>query len=198
MWIIYKLLTKPDLQAGPLFPLGAEPKAHQMIPHARRGAIAGLLELLNSRGGKDDLYQVAEELRMETDGLLPIIEAAALLGFAKSDRGDLEISVQGKAFAEADITARKRMFQEASLAHVALLQQIRGALSSKPDHTMPLEFFRDILREYFSEDEVDRQIETALNWGRYGDLFTYDSTTDQLLLYRRDVASEESKALQRL
>jgi hypothetical protein len=60
---------------------------------------------------------------------------------------------------------------------------MHSALSSKSDHSLPLELFRDLLREYFSESEVERQIETALNWGRYGDLFTYDSDSDRLLLY---------------
>jgi NitT/TauT family transport system ATP-binding protein len=57
------------------------------------------------------------------------------------------------------------------------------ALRSKSDHAMPLEFFRDVLEEHFSESEAQRQIETALNWGRYGDIFTFDSETDRLLLY---------------
>src|SRR5450755_1035174 len=107
---IYKLLTQPQLQVGPPSPL--QPKAYQMLPHARRGAIAGLLELLNDHGGKLDLYQLADELRLEVDDLLPIVEAAALLGFAKSERGDAEISLRGKAFAEADIASRKALFRE--------------------------------------------------------------------------------------
>ena len=37
-----------------------------------------------------------------------------------------------------------------------------SALASKSEHTMPLEWFRDILDEHFSEDEVNRQVETAL------------------------------------
>ena len=45
---------------------------------------------------------------------------------------------------------------------------------------MPLEFFRDILDEHLPEEEVQRQIETALNWGRYAEIFTYDSETDRL------------------
>ena len=69
------------------------------------------------------------------------------------------------------------MFREAALANVRLLQQMNSALPSKSDHTMPLEFFRDILEEHFSGNEVQRQIETALDWGRYGDLFTYDPET---------------------
>jgi NitT/TauT family transport system ATP-binding protein len=164
-----------------------------MLPHARRGAIAGLLELLNDHGGKIDLCQVADDLRLEVDDLLPIVEAAALLGFARSERGDAEITPTGKAFAETGIAARKRLFREAILAHVTLLQQIHSALANKSDHSLPLEFFRDILQQYFSGTEVKLQIETALNWGRYGDIFTYDSGSDRLLLHEPDIARDSGQ-----
>jgi NitT/TauT family transport system ATP-binding protein len=176
---IYKLMTQPELEAAP--PAAAKPR-YQMLPHARRGAIAGFLELLNDRGGKEDLYRVADELRLEVDDLLPIVEAAALLSFARSDKGDVEITPAGKAFAEAGIEARKALFREAALAHVTLLEQMHKAAAAKTDHAMPLEFFRDLLREHFSDEEARRQIDTALNWGRYADIFTYDSEQDRLLL----------------
>jgi NitT/TauT family transport system ATP-binding protein len=149
-----------------------------------------LLELLNGHGGTRDLYQLADELRLEVDDLLPIVEAAALLGFAKSERGDVAITPSGEAFAGADIGARKALFREAILARVTLLQQMHSALVSKSDHSLPLEFFRDLLHEQFSDVEVKRQIETALNWGRYGDIFTYDSESDRLVLHELDNAKE--------
>src|SRR5207248_2760583 len=102
--------------------------------------------------------------------------------FAKSEHGDVELTGSGKAFAEADISTRKALFREAALAHVALLQQMNHTLLSKSDHTIPLEFFRDILEQRFSDDEVHRQIDTALNWGRYADIFSYDPERDRLLL----------------
>ena len=176
---IYKLITQPQLEAGPL--AVAKPP-YPLLPHARPGGIAGLLELLNDHGGREDLYRVAEELRMEVDDLLPIVEGTTLLSFAKSDKGDLEITPAGKAFAEADIATRRTLFREAALASVRLLQQINSGLLSKSDHTMPLEFFRDVLEEHFSAIEVQRQLETVLDWGRYSDLFTYDPTTDRLHL----------------
>ena len=183
---IYKLLTQPQLEAGPPAPAAPARKAFQMLPHARRGAIAGLLELLGERGGKEDLYRIADDLRMEVDDLLPTVEAATLLKFARSERGDVEITPPGKAFADADINNRKMLFREALLANVTLIQQMQGALECKKDHTMALEFFRDILQEQFSESEADRQIETALNWGRYADLFTYDAESDRLFLRRSE------------
>lgn len=176
---IYKLMTQPQLEAQPPAPGRA---AYRPLPDARPGSVAGLLELIQDRGGKEDLYRVADDLRMEVDDLLPVVEAAALLGFVKTERGDVENTESGRRFAEADIAARKALFREAALAHATLLQQMTRALESKSDHSMPLEFFRDILRKHFSDQETERQIGTALNWGRYGDMFAYDSESDTLQL----------------
>ena len=182
---IYKLMTQPQLAAGAPSGTNLEAKKkYRMLPHARPGSIAGLVELLNDRGGKEDLYRIAEEFVMDVDDLLPIVEAAALLLFVKSERGDVELTPSGKTFAEADISTRKELFREAALAYVTLLQQMNSALATKSDHTMPLELFRDILEEHFSDEDVHRQIETALNWGRYGDIFTYDSESDRLVLHK--------------
>ena len=182
---IYKVMTQPDLTLPP--PTGFEKQAKpapQALPHARPGGITGLLELLLDRGGGEDLYHVAEDLHLEVDDLLPIVEATTLLGFAKAQEGDVEITPEGKAFAEADIETQKRMFHDAALAHVPLLQQIQKTLESKSDGSMPLQFFHDLLDEHFSEEDTQHQIETALNWGRYGELFSYDPETDRLHLHR--------------
>jgi NitT/TauT family transport system ATP-binding protein len=190
---IYKLMTQPELEAAPPSPAGPPAKApSQMLPHARPGGIAGLLEILEDRGGKEDLYHLADELLMDVEDLLPTLEAVTLLGFVRSDKGDVEITPEGKAFAQADISTRKLLFRQAALAHINLLQQINQGLKSKSDHSMPLEFFRDLLEEHFSEDEAQRQIETALHWGRYGEIFTYDSESDRLLLLH-DTSPEDSK-----
>jgi len=127
---------------------------------------------------------------MDVNDLLPTVEAAALLDFARSDRGDVEITPAGKAFAEADIDTRKRLFRGAARAHVTLLKQMESALAAKSDHALPLEFFRDMLEDHFPEAEVQRQIETALNWGRYGDIFTFDSSDDRVLLYQPGTSVE--------
>jgi len=193
---IYKLMTQPELTVVP--PTASDRQAkkqYRMLPHARPGSIAGLAELLNDRGGKEDLYRIAEELLMEVDDLLPIVEAAALLSFVNSERGDIELTSNGKAFAEADISTRKGLFRAAALAHVILLQQMNSALASKSDHTMPLELFRDTLDEHFSDEDVQQQIETALNWGRYGDIFTYDSESDRLSLFGPADLAEDSQTV---
>jgi len=180
---IYKVMTQPELEPGPFTKLPSVRKpSFQVLPHATAGGMAGLLEFLNDRGGKEDLYHLAEELLMEVDDLFPIVDEAVMVGFADSTQGDVRITPAGKEFAEADIAARKKLFREALLCRVTLIQQIQNALQRKSDRAVPLEFFRDILDEHLSQDDVERQIETVLNWGRYAEIFTYDSETDRLLL----------------
>ena len=190
---IYKVMTQPEVDLAP--PTAAAPRSlaktgYEMLPHARPGGVSGMLELLMDRGGQEDLYHVAEDLHLEVDDLLPILEASVLLGFAKAREGDVEITSQGTAFVEADIPQRKALFREAVLAKVFLLKQMYKALASKSDRTMPLEFFHDLLDEHFSEDEARQQIETALNWGRWGEIFTYDPETDRLRLFEQEGSSE--------
>src|SRR5208282_4363362 len=79
---IYKVMTQPELELSPPTAKRAT-AALQPLPHARPGGVAGLLELLIDRGGEEDMYHVAENLRLEVDDLLPIIDAARLLGFAE-------------------------------------------------------------------------------------------------------------------
>jgi NitT/TauT family transport system ATP-binding protein len=182
---IYKVMTQPELEIGSLtkVPVLRNPSL-QVLPHATAGGMAGLLEFLDDRGGQEDLYHLAEELLMEVDDLFPIVDGAVLLGFAKSRQGDVHITSTGKEFAEADIPERKRLFRDAVLNHATLLRQIRNALERKSDGALPLEFFHDVLDEHFLQEDVQCQIDTALNWGRYAELFAYDAESGRLILER--------------
>lgn len=184
---IYKIMTQPELAlAAPGAAAGAAQKParqkYQMIPHARVGGIAGLLELLQDRGGKEDLYRLADVLSMDAEDLLPIVEASVMLGFAKLKEGDAEITTEGVQFSEADILSRKILFRQAALKHVVILQQIDSVLHAKTDHSISQEFFYDVLDEHFSQDEVERQFETAMNWGRYAEIFDFDRESHRLTL----------------
>jgi NitT/TauT family transport system ATP-binding protein len=190
---IYKVLTKPDVApaAVPEFVDGRKVRdqrqmRYEMLPHARPGGIAGLLEIVidlsNQSTGRADIYRLADELAFEIDDLLPIVEAAQLLGFLKVGEGDVQITPEGREFAESEILKQKDLFRTAALDHVLLLRQITRALQNKSDHTVPEEFFLDMLDEQFSEEETQRQLDTAINWGRYAELFDFDAARRRFVL----------------
>jgi NitT/TauT family transport system ATP-binding protein len=149
---IYKVLTKPDETPAEAPEQQAEPKPsdqrpthYQMLPHARPGGMAGLLELLLDKGGRDDIYRLADDLSFEIDDLLPIVDAAQLLGFLTVEEGDAAITPSGTEFANSEILRQKELFRDAAVAHVLLLRQIRRTLETRSDHTIPEDFFLDML-----------------------------------------------------
>jgi NitT/TauT family transport system ATP-binding protein len=183
---IYRVLTRPDLESDILQAAGAaSPVAHHhaiMLPHTRPGGMAGLLEILVDQGGRADLHRLAADLSLEVDALLPTVDTAILLGMLRVEEGDAVITPEGRAFAEAGIQARKAIFRKAALANIPLLRQMEQALKAKSNRTLQDEFFRDLLDEHFSEDEARRQLETAIQWGRYAEIFDYDAATGKLTL----------------
>jgi len=187
---IYKVLTRPDVvpaeapdhqHPGPKIRDQRQMK-YQMLPHARPGGVAGLLELLLDKGGRDDIYRLADDLAFEIDDLLPIVDAAQLLGFLKVEEGDASITPNGAEFANSEILRQKELFRDAAIENVLLLRQIRRALDAKSDHTVPEEFFLDMLDEQFSDEEARRQIETTVNWGRYAELFDFDASRRRFVM----------------
>jgi NitT/TauT family transport system ATP-binding protein len=184
--LIYKALTLQDhLEAAPAGQREAEAAKRRemvMLPHTRPGGMAGLLEILEDHDGRADLHVLADELSLEVDSLLPTIDTAVLLGMLTLEEGDAILTAEGKAFAHADIQERKAIFRKAVLANVPFLRQMEQALKAKSNRTLPAEFFQDLLDEHFSEDEAQRQMETAIQWGRYAELFDYDAASGKLTL----------------
>jgi NitT/TauT family transport system ATP-binding protein len=184
---IYRVLPRPDHKDETTPPrmyapgVPAPPKT-VMLPHTRPGGMAGLLEILSDQGGRSNLHKLADELSLEVDALLPTVDTAVLLGMLRVEEGDTVITLEGQAFAQADIQARKAIFRKAALANVPLLRQMEQALKAKSNRTLNDEFFRDLLDEHFGEDESRRQLETAIQWGRYAEIFDYDAATGKLTL----------------
>jgi NitT/TauT family transport system ATP-binding protein len=184
---IYRVLTRPDHEHDPALTKTAAPgkqvsRKAIMLPHTRPGGLAGLLEILMDQSGRADLHKLADELSLEVDALLPTVDTAILLGLLRVEEGDAIITPEGQAFAQADIQARKAIFRKAALANIPLLCQMQNALKAKSNRTLSDEFFRDLLDEHFSEDESRRQLETAIQWGRYAEIFDYDAATGKLTL----------------
>ncbi len=200
---IYKVLTRPDVTPEvPRFEAGRQIRdqrqmRYEMLPHARPGGIAGLLEMLidmSDANGRADIYRLADELAFEIDDLLPIVDAAQLLCFLRVEEGDVAITPEGRVFAESGILLQKQLFRKAAVEHVLLLRQITRALDSKSDHTVPEEFFLDMLDEQFSDEETQRQLDTAINWGRYAELFDFDGARRRFTLPEDEEVEEIREA----
>ena len=168
---IYTIMTNPEAVIADV--PGADAR-FPPLPHARAGGISGLLELVVDHGGRDDLPQLAERLRLEVDDLLPIVDAAVMLGLAEVAHGDVMVTPTGTEFAQASQVRSKEIFREQVLARVPLIQTIMQALREKNNGKVKAGLFLDVLDEFYSAKEAQRQFDTAIDWSRYAKLLEYD------------------------
>ena len=150
------------------------------LPDAPVEVITGLVELVHDQGDRADLPQLSALLQFDLNDLLPAIEAADLLGLAISTSGDVELTGEGRAFAEASVQGKKEIFRRALLARVASAREIVATLTVKPGHRMPADFPLDSLERHFSAEEARRQLTLLIAWGRYAEAFAYDEASESL------------------
>jgi NitT/TauT family transport system ATP-binding protein len=143
------------------------------LPPVSVGGMAGLLEILAGRGGEEGLAEIADALSFEVDDLLPLVDAAELLGLAHTARARITITEAGRQFAAADIDTTKKLFADLAAQRAPLVRAILQALRTTDDGTLREGFFLDLLRRGYSETDARRQLDTAIEWGRYAELFDY-------------------------
>jgi NitT/TauT family transport system ATP-binding protein len=183
---LYLIMTNPTMQVGALgaAPAAASeaprsPYAHQ-LPHVRVGAISGLLELIAEHAQPHEIARIAERLLLPIDDLLPILDAAVLLDFATIAAGTVGLTEIGRDFATTTILRSKELFRQQVLAHALMVATIANTVLQKENGRMGADFFLDLLDEYYPEDEARRQFETAVEWGRYAELYEYDAVAEEL------------------
>ncbi len=181
---IYALMTRrgtPKQARDGLFPgtgIG------MVLPEVSTNSIAGLIEEVAAPpyNGKADLPHLADSLQMEIDDLFPVAETLQLMRFAEIEEGDIHLLPAGQRFADAEVDVRKKLFGDHLLAYVPLAARIKRVLDERPSHTAPASRFRGELEDYMSEDYAERTLRTAINWGRYGEIFAYDESAQSFSL----------------
>ena len=155
-------------------------QARKKLPHAHLNALAGLVEKLLAEAGHNDLYRLSGELVLELDDLLPIVEAGELLGFVTVHEGDLILTPLGKAYAEANILARKELIA-ARILRLPLINWIYETLQQDNNHRVAWEYFLEKFESDFG-DRAEKQLDIAIMWGRHAELFAYDDKDGELYL----------------
>ncbi|QWL33083.1 nitrate/sulfonate/bicarbonate ABC transporter ATP-binding protein [Rathayibacter toxicus] len=176
---LYAILTDRDPTTTARATTG--PLTHP-LPDASVGGLAGLIEIVYAHDGQADLPDLADELSFEVDDLLPLVEAGRMLGLLEVEGAQAFLTDTGKAWYTADILRRKELFATVAATDAPLVRTIITALENSNDGALRDDFFRDLLRRRFSAGEAEKQLEIAIDWGRYGELFDYDADTGEFVL----------------
>lgn len=159
-----------------------EPGRTRALPHIVINELAGLLEhVVELPNERADIFRLAEELKVNSDHLLRLVEAAELLGFATITQGDFILTSLGETFAEASILARKEMFAT-RIRRLPIFRWLSAMLKVAENQQLTWDVVQTALELEFPPEEAQRQLDTAVNWGRYAELLAYDDKAELIYL----------------
>ncbi|QKT07113.1 nitrate/sulfonate/bicarbonate ABC transporter ATP-binding protein [Gordonia sp. X0973] len=188
---LYGILTEREEAAGARVS-GPGPLTHPLAD-ASVGGLAGLIEIVYSHNGQTDLPDLADQLVFDVDDLLPLVDAAQMLGLLDIDGAQAFLTRAGRDWYLADIQSSKEIFAGLAVERAPLVRTIVKALENSEDGSLYDAFFRDLLRTGYNADDAEKQLDIAIDWGRYGELYDYDADTGELVL--GEVAASISSAM---
>lgn len=159
-----------------------EPGQTRRLPDVGINDLATLVEYLAELpGDRDSLSSLADELEVDLDRVLPLTEAAELLGFATISSGKIALTALGETFAEARIQARKEIFNT-RIRRLPIFRWLQSMLKAADKNQLDWQVVQTALELDFPPKEAERQMDTMVDWGRYAEFLGYDDDSEMIFL----------------
>jgi NitT/TauT family transport system ATP-binding protein len=193
---IYAVMTAGRVRTGKALEEVERMRLDDRLPEADISLMEGLLERLMEDPflGRADLPHLAEETALTDDELLPAAEALALLDFAVLGGGDLAVTAIGKQYVAAEYAERQVLFGKQLLSRVPLAAHIHHSLMQEPSGHLKEEPFLALLRESLDSEESERVLNVAIEWGRHGEIYSYNYNTGMIHLPEANEVDEAASA----
>jgi NitT/TauT family transport system ATP-binding protein len=151
------------------------------LPEAASSEIVGLLEYLDARGGKEEVFRIASDTNREFGRVMNIVEAAELLDFVDTPKRMVVLDTAGKAFVKAEPEARQSIWRE-QLLKLRIFRDLHQVLQQQPDHSIDQDFVLENIVLNMPHENYERVFHTLIRWARFGNLFAYDETSGTISL----------------
>ena len=155
-----------------------------VLPRVSSNLLAGLMETVAAPpfNGTADLPKIASDLQMEIDELFPVAETLQMMRFAEVEGGDIKLTPEGMAFANAELNVRKQIFARHLLNYVQLAAHIRRVLDERASHAARKSRFIDELEDFMGENDAEQTLRAVVSLARYGEVFAYDDANEMFNL----------------
>ena len=160
----------------------------QPLPCVNLGAVFGLLEMLNDRGGRMDVFALDQLTDYDFGQTLAVVKAGEMLDFIDTPKNLVVITELGHNFLDLDINARKVMLNE-QLRKLGTFRYVIQILSEAKAHQLPQDVVLEELAIRLPTQDTEALFKTIVAWGRFSELFTYSTESETLTLQQPDTSA---------
>src|ERR1700677_2723210 len=179
----------PDVPEPVLQPNELPPA--ESLPNVAPSEIVGILEYLDARGGKEDVFRISTETDKEFGDIIKVVKAAELLDFVDTPKRMVVLTADGQRFVKATSQERQNIWKE-QLLKLRIFKQVNDMLSKHPRAQLDAELVQEIIILNLPSENFEKTFTTFIHWTHYGNLFAYDEDTKKIF-YPRKRASRNPK-----
>lgn len=174
---LHEIITGTELPDVPVVAVHrAEP-----LPEASTSQISGLLEYLDAHDNRQDIFRIASDTNSEFGQIINVVKAAEILNFVDTPKSLAVLEPDGKRFVQAPPEQRKAIWRE-QLLKLHLFREVYEVLQRRPKHEIERDFVLETIIVHLPHENYEKVFNTFIRWARYGDLFSYDETTEKISL----------------
>lgn len=174
-----------EIITGHEMPDVAEPAdealATEVIPDASTSEIVGLLEYLDARGGRQDVFRVSAETNREFGRVITVAKAAEILDLVDTPGRTLLLTPVGRRLVRAGPDEQKPIWRE-QLLKLWLFRDVHEVLLRQERHAIGADVIKEIIVFQMPAENYERVFDTFVRWARFGNLFAYNEDTEELSL----------------
>src|SRR5438309_1067484 len=176
---LHEIITRAELPDLPKAPAAPGLAAMEPLPEATSSEIVGLLEYLDARGCKEDVFRIASDTNKEFGRVINIVEAAEMLDFVDTPKRMVVLDPPGKRFVRASAEERQVLWR-GQLLKLRLFREVYEVLQR--ERTMDKDILLETIVMSMPHENYEKIFETFIRWARFGNLFAYDETTETISL----------------
>jgi NitT/TauT family transport system ATP-binding protein len=158
----------PEAVPGP-----QEPQSFEPLPRASSNEVVGLLEYLDARGGREDVFRIASDTNREFGRVITVVKAAEILDFVDTPKRMAVLTPPGQRFVRASPQDRKAVWRE-QLLTLRLFREVRDILTGERRNSIHRDELIKLIQANLPQENYERLFDTFIRWARFGDLFAYD------------------------
>jgi len=151
------------------------------LPSVPPSEVVGLLEYLDARGGKEDIFRIAADTDREFGHVINVVKAAELLDLVDTPKRQVALDVTGGRLVKATPEARKGIWRD-QILKLGLFRHLHDAIDRSEEKWVTREVVVETIVMTMPSESYEKIFDTLVRWGRFGDLFLYDEDTERLSL----------------
>ena len=149
------------------------------LPAVNLGHIFGLMEIVRDHGSQIDVFRLDQLTEYDFGHTISVVKAGELLGLLDTPKNQVLLTDLGRQFLDADINGRKKTFRN-QLLTLGTFQFVCQLLKESQGNKLSKEIIEEELAIRLTTEDVEKVFTTLVGWARFGELFNYDATSEEL------------------